>query len=411
LKRTGEQRGEAEASGLVLILSISNGAGHMRAAEAIALALRDARHDAHVMVVDVAKYMTRLARFTHVTAYLWLVRYAPRVWEKMDRHQKRQPRTSPEWYYRRGCRRLFKLAEELRPSVLIATEVGCCEIAALIKRDILPARTLLVAVNGEYDADRAWVQPEVNLYCAATAQVREELLAHGADDERIRVWGVPLGSEFRSHFRRDEERAEMCRRLRLAPLLPLILVAGGMCGLGRIEEIVERLLGLRQPLVQVIVLTGKNERLRRRLNRRWRTGAGTRLRVVGWTPQVANLLRGADILVSKMGSAFDEAMAAELPLVGLEPPPGSERIQHKLLDEWGTGRAVRDLDGLVDTVSELLTQREQLEAMRRQARGHSNAGAAPRLAEWVWEQEAAKALPPLAPELFERQMSRTERLI
>src|SRR5205085_6269253 len=205
--------------------------------------------------------------------------------------------------------------------------------------------------------------------------------------------------------------AEMCRRLRLAPLLPLILVAGGMCGLGRIEEIVERLLGLRQPLVQVIVLTGKNERLRRRLNRRWRTGAGTRLRVVGWTQQVANLLRGADILVSKMGSAFDEAMAAELPLVGLEPPPGSERIQHKLLDEWGTGRAVRDLDGLVDTVSELLTQREQLEAMRRQARGHSNAGAAPRLAEWVWEQEAAKPLPPLAPELFERQMSRTERLI
>ena len=66
--------------------------------------------------MDVADYMTRTARLTHVTAYLWLVKHAPKVWESVDRYQKRQEHTSPEWYYRRGCRRLFELARSLKPS-------------------------------------------------------------------------------------------------------------------------------------------------------------------------------------------------------------------------------------------------------------------------------------------------------
>ena len=97
-------------------------------------------------------------------------------------------------------------------------------------------------------------------------------------------------------------------------------------------------------------------------------------------------MRAADLLVSKFGNTFDEAMAMELPLIGLEPPPGSERVQYKLLDEWGTGRAVRDMEQLVETVSELLTQREKLETMRRQAREHSKANAASLIARWLLRQ-------------------------
>jgi len=394
LKRNIEQRTERAARGPVLILSISNGAGHTRAAEAIASAIRAARPNHESVVVDVADYMTRTVRFTHVTAYLWLVKHAPKIWDHMDRYQKKQTHTSPEWYYRHGCRRLFGLARNLKPSALIATEVGCCEIAALIKRELLDVKTPLVAVNVNYDADRAWVQSEVNLYCAATVRVREELIAHGAERERIRVWGVPLGPEFTAHSRREEERAEVCRRLRLAPLLPLIIVAGGSCGLGRMEEIVDRLLTLQRPTLQVIALTGRNARLRKKLDARMKGENGERLRVLGWTQYVARLMRASDLLVSKCGNTFDEAMATELPLVGLEPPPGSERVQYRLLDEWGTGRAVRDIEQLVETVSELLTQREKLEALRQRAREHSKANAASLIAHWALRQISPETFSP-----------------
>ena len=120
----------------VLILTIANGSGHTRVAQGLAAAIRAAQPALPVMVVDVADYMTRLARFTHVTSYLWLVKQAPALWDLIDRYQKRQTQTSPDWYYRRGCKRLFELASVLQPRALIATEVGCCEIAALIKRDL-----------------------------------------------------------------------------------------------------------------------------------------------------------------------------------------------------------------------------------------------------------------------------------
>ena len=414
MSKSDEQKMEMERAhrGPVLILSISNGAAHTRAAEVIASAIRAARSSTEVLVVDVADYMTRVARFTHVTAYLWLVKYAPAVWDYVDRYQKRQEHTSPEWYYRRGVRRLFELARGSQPSALVATEVGCCEIAALIKRDLLTDETPLVAVNLDHDAERAWAQEEVNLYCASTERVRDELVAHGAPPERIRVWGVPVEPEFRSHSRREEERAEVCRWLGLAPHLPLILVAGGSCGLGRIEEIVGRLLKLQRPGLQVVALTGRNERLRRRLNRLTQTSFGQRLRVLGWTEDVARLMHAADLLVSKFGNTFVEAMSAELPLIGLEPPPGSERVQYRLLEEWGTGRAVKNLDELVEVVAELLSDREKLDAMRLKAREHNQMDTAALIAEWVLHQnEKEMFTPDLSSSMIDRQSLMSEELI
>lgn len=391
-----ERRAERAGEGPVLILCISNGAGHTRAAEAIASAIRSERRASEALVVNVADYMTRFARFTHVTAYLWLVRRAPFVWERVDRYQKGQTHTSPEWFYRRGCRRLFDFARELQPRSLVATEVGCCEVAALIKRDVLGDATPLVAVDVDYDADRAWVQDEVNLYCVASDRARHELVAHGARVEDVRVWGVPLAPEFgerarheehtrieEARARREEERADVCRRFGLDKRLPLVLVAGGAEGLGRIEEAVKLLLELRSPAPQLIVMAGRNERLRRRLERVAKGEAGRGLRVLGWTSEVARLMRAADLLVSKCGNTFDEALASELPLVALEPPPGSERVQYELLDEWGTGRAARTLGQMVEAVADLLAHTEKLEAMRAKAREHRRTDAASLVTRWV----------------------------
>jgi processive 1,2-diacylglycerol beta-glucosyltransferase len=370
----------------VLILTISNGAGHIRVAEGIATAIRAARPDAPVLIANVADYMKPLVRFTHVTAYLWLVKHAPALWDRIDRYQKRQTHTSPEWFYRRGCRKLFELARRTRPRALVATEVGCCEIAALVKRD-LALDVPLVAVNNEYDADRAWVQAEVDLYCFATEQCGAELVRHGAPRERIRIWGAPLPQGFAVARERAAARIEVCRWLALTPQRPLVVVAGGSEGIGRIEATTARLLQLQQPVPQLVVLTGRNERLKARCERLASDDARERLRVLGWTgpEQMAQLLAAADLSVSKLGSMFNEAVASLLPIVALEPPPGSERVQYRLLAEWRVGRAVRTLDEMCATVADLLAHPQQLSVMREQARAHRKLDAATRIAHWLME--------------------------
>lgn len=384
---TGRPEEIAEQAGApVLVLTIANGAGHIRVAQGIAAALQAAQPSLPVMVLDVADYMTRLTRFTHVTSYLWIVKHAPAAWDRIDRYQKKRTHTSPEWYYRRGCRHLFELARRVRPRAIVATEVGCCEIAALIKRD-LSLNVPLVAVNDDLDADCAWVQPEVDLYCFITEQLGLELMAHGAPRERIRSWGASLSAGYEVAREREREREDVCRWLDLNPRLPLVLIAGGGEGMGRIEETTARLLQLQPPAPQLVVLAGHNERLKASCERLARNGASTRLRVLGWTgpEEMPKLMSAADLMVSKLGSMFNEAIASELPIIALEPPPGAERVQYRLLDEWKIGRAARTLDEVVEQVAHLLAHPPEIEAMREQARARRTPGVAGRIARWVVE--------------------------
>jgi len=370
----------------VLILTIANGSGHIRVAGGIAAAIHGAEPSLPVMVIDVADYMTRFLRFTHVSTFLWLVKHAPAIWDRIDRYQKQQTRTSPEWYYRRGCRHLFDLARRVRPRALVATEVGCCEIAALIKRD-LRLDAPLVAVNDDYDADRAWVQPEVDLYCFVTDELGQELVQHGAARSRIANWGVPLSTGYDIAREHQKERAEICRWLSLNPRAPIVLIAGGGEGMGRIEETAARLLRLDQPAVQLVVLTGRNELVKFRCERLVDNGSSKRCRVLGWTgpERMPSLMWAADLMVSKFGSMFNEAIASELPILAMEPPPGAERVQYRLLEEWQVGCAVRSLDEVVERVGHLLVHPELLEQMRQKARAHRTFGVSQRIARWLVE--------------------------
>lgn len=373
----------------VLILSISNGAGHGSTARAVAEAI-EAQMNARTLIVDVAEYMNTATRLTHVTLYLWLVKYLPRVWGRIDAYQKRQPHTSPEWYYRRGCKRLFALAREVNPRAMVATEVGCCEIAALVKRD-LKLNVPLVAVNVCYDADRAWVQPEVDLYTVMTDEFGQELMRHGARRERVRVWGAPLLKGFAARRAEMNDRAWLCDWLKLDAARPIILLAGGGEGLGRVKDVLRSLLELKSDVPQLIVLTGHNEKLRQRCERLVRASsaeATERARVLGWIEGsiLPRMMRACDLLISKLGNSFDEAMASELPVVALEPLPGSDRVQYELLDRWGTGRAVRTLAELRETVKGLLADERARERMRGQARARRQTDAGPRIARWLAEQ-------------------------
>jgi processive 1,2-diacylglycerol beta-glucosyltransferase len=269
----------------------------------------------------------------------------------------------------------------MRPRGLVATEVGCAEIAALIKRD-LGLAVPLVAVNGEYDAGRAWMQPEVDAYGVPTAAVADELSALGAPRGRIHEWGVPLAAEFDAAPRRDRARADVCRRLDLSPALPIVLVGGGSEGLGRPDLIARRLLGVQGLQAQIVVLAGKSASVKARCER-VASGAPERVRVLGWTSQVADLMQAADLMVSKPGHTFDEAIASGLPLVSLPPPPGSERVQYRLLDEWHVGRGVRDLDELGVVVTRLLGDGKELAALRQSALHRARPAAAPAVAQWI----------------------------
>ena len=91
----------------------------------------------------------------------------------------------------------------------------------------------------------------------------------------------------------------------------------------------------------------------------------------------------ADVLVSKLGLTFYEAMACGLPIIALEPPPGAERIQYNLLENFGTGRAAKTVEEAANAVEELLADKDELQMMRTKTEAFAQAQAAEKLALWL----------------------------
>jgi len=100
-------------------------------------------------------------------------------------------------------------------------------------------------------------------------------------------------------------------------------------------------------------------------------------------------MHAADLLVSKPGHTFDEALATGLPLVALEPPPGSEWVQYSLVEAWGVGRAVRTLDDMAAAVEHLLTDVTELTRIRNTMAARTRTDAATRIADWIRNPEYA----------------------
>src|SRR5918911_345600 len=113
----------------VLVLTLSFGSGHVRAAQAVARQLVRQAPGAEVRVVDALAGSRALFRAGYVWPYWALVRYAPALWARFfnARVARKDEQTAPAWALRWGCARVFETIVEFEPEVIVAAEVAACE--------------------------------------------------------------------------------------------------------------------------------------------------------------------------------------------------------------------------------------------------------------------------------------------
>ncbi|MGH9470065.1 MAG: MGDG synthase family glycosyltransferase [Terriglobia bacterium] len=351
----------------ILILTISHGAAHRRAAEALQAAFAELRPELRVELIDTLQYCTRWFR-AYYDSYALPMRYWPSLWNRIEDYQHRQTSTSPGWLYEHGGRPLFRYLEAQRPEVVIATEVGVGEMAALYKRRSR-ARFFLVALE-LMDFNRAWVQPEFDLYPVVHADLGSELEAAGAPRERIATCGMPIHPV----YAQLPERASARERLGLRADLALLLVMFGGTGFGHPKRIMAVIEKVHAPF-QAAFISGRNEALEQEL--RQRVDGLPNARVLGWVDNMHEWMVASDLLLSKPGGAtLMEAAACELPLLVFDPLPGNERRTCQWIEKWKAGVWLRTPDEAAPVLERLLQNPEERELLRQRARTLSHPRAA-----------------------------------
>ena len=133
-----------------------------------------------------------------------------------------------------------------------------------------------------------------------------------------------------AEFLEPRERGAARAALGLGGARRVVVVSGGGWGVGDLEGAVEELLSLAD--VTVICVAGRNEDARVRLAKRF--APSDRVRVLGFTDRMPDLLAAADVLVHSTGGVTClEAMARGCPVVSYGLPVGHAKLNTKRMAE------------------------------------------------------------------------------
>ena len=339
----------------ILVLTLSFGSGHLRASQAIAKELKRIAPSADIRFVDALEECRPWFRACYEWPYWLMLRYAPRVWRRLNnaRLENKHERTAPGWAFRFGCPKVFDTIESFKPDVIVAGEVGACEMAA-IARQMGLTEAPIVSVITDYESEPIWVKPEVDAYMVPDEHVRAELVNWGAPAVRIEICGIPVDSEFDS-ARRGKPIQDRDNR-------PLVLLMGGGMGPTRMDE-VARQLGKSDVPMCIVAIAGHDQRARRRLQKVRVTGPIS-LQVIGWTNDVAALMRSATVLVTKPGGVtIAEAALCSLPTVFFDPIPGAEFVNAKRIVDAGAAVMTNGANETAANVVSLLRDETRRGAM------------------------------------------------
>ncbi len=275
----------------ILILSASIGEGHDAPARELAAGIRRLRPDAGVEIADGLHAMGRASvvladsgstkvflRFGLIfdASYALLARIGP-------------TRRVLQWItYALGARGLTRFIAARRPDVVVATHPGVNEaLAGLRRRGRLDVP--LVSAVTDLAALHYWVHPAVDLHLLTEAESLPEVRSIAPDAPAVVVRGLTSDA-----FDSPRDPAAARAALDLPPAGPLIVVSGGGWAVGDLTGAATAALAADPPAT-VLVLCGRSDEVRGALAARF--AHDPRLRAIGFTDAMGDVLAAADVLI------------------------------------------------------------------------------------------------------------------
>ena len=237
--------------------------GTSGAAAALEEAWRGLRPADVVEKVDLLDFVSRLQRKVYVQGYMKLVEHAPELWGMVFKKTDNPKLLRRVARFRRGFaertnQKFVRHLRAFRPDAVVCTHYLPVEIMAYLERKAFNPFTVCVVTD--FEAHVLWMEQAVDLYCVAAEETKGSLVARGASPEDVVVTGIPIGTKFSS----CPDGKAVRKKYGLRDDVPVLLVLGGGFGMGPVGRILGALDRVERA-GQVLVVAGRNEKLRRDL--------------------------------------------------------------------------------------------------------------------------------------------------
>ena len=349
-----------------LFLISDTGGGHRSASNAITAALDEIREPSAFehRIDDVAAHcsfpLTQLG-----WGYSTALRYAPPVYGALyyatnGRRRYKALVRFCEPLYRERLRDLFV---SYKPDVIVSVHPLLNHAALRARADAkmqhIPIITVITDLGKVHES---WLTPEADAVVVPAREVYERAISRGVQPSRLRMLGQPIHPKFDDVVGSKEELREQLGLPKDGFIT--LLMAGGEGG-GKLMPTTMALAKAKLPM-HLVVVCGRNETLRAKLDDLV-PSLPTPMTIMGFTDKVPELMRAADLLVTKAGpGTLAEANAAQLPVVVYDYVPGQERGNVEFVRQNGIGEvAINSTAEVVRAVERLVKNEARLAAMRR----------------------------------------------
>ncbi|MBV8444769.1 MAG: galactosyldiacylglycerol synthase [Candidatus Dormibacteraeota bacterium] len=256
----------------------------------------------------------------------------------------------------------------IRPHAIVSFHPLLNQAMVRAANQATPRPATITVVTDLVDIHASWAATGVDAVVVPSPGGLDQCRRAGIPGDRVHQFGLPVDERFTAKPAGPAAKTAARHRLGLERDRFTLLVCGGADGSGGIDRRA-RAVAAAGLDVQLAVITGRNQRARRRLQG-LRDAAGHPVAVRGFVDDMPEWLRAADLVATKAGpGTIAETLCSGVPLLLTSYLPGQERGNVSWVTATGAGRYVPTVRQLVDAVAELsVPGSEHLAAMREAVR-------------------------------------------
>ncbi len=308
----------------ILFATIAAGGAHVASAEAMKQALE--AHYPNCFELEVKEIMKDYGFATfdarHKRLWAWMLGH-PKLVVGGQKIIDSLPRLSVS-LQRRMLNSFSKKAATLlnsNPPDLIVANHGWLSSALTVSQRKYGLKVpVLTFQTSTLDATALWADPDIERMILGS-QVAKDILIHlGVSGDKIDVVGYPIKQSFLHLSSQEEARA----KLGLQEVFTCLISLGGEGVGGSPRDAVSTLRALDFP-VQIVVISGRNEALKKELNDLYRNDP--LVSVKGFVTNMADYVTASNVVIGKSGAAaVFEVLAVGRPFLATKKSGGIENV-------------------------------------------------------------------------------------
>lgn len=358
----------------ILIFSASIGNGHNQAAKAMQESLAQQGYTS--MIIDTLEYISPTFHKILLESYMNLLKLSPKMWGRIYHNTEKTRFFDMNVLMNKLlANKLKKLISSVNPDAFIATHpFASCMLSVLKGRN--EWKEPIYTIITDYTIHPSWINHHINYYFIAHEQLYYLVDIYRQDYQKYKPMGIPIMKKYSQPLENEHIR----EKLALQPQQKCVLLSGGGLGLGSMEQVLEGLDHIDDPL-KTFVLTGTNEKLFRRVSSRSYRHQVVPLKFID---NFHEYLHVADLIVTKSGGLTTaEVMSKKVPMIVYNPLPGQEeRNSHFLLNN-GCAVHANVTEQLIYFIEELLQNQLKTDYMRKMAGKIAKPDAAEKIARFI----------------------------